>query len=53
MCSRASPSPRAGFLYSYASDRLATVTDAAGGVTEYTYDQSHRMTSIKDAKGIV
>ena len=29
------------------------MTDPAGGVTEYTYDSSDRMLTIKDARGIV
>jgi len=28
------------------------VTDAAGGVTRYDYDDQHRMTAITDARGI-
>ena len=40
--------------YAYdGSGRLWKVTDANNGVTEYTYDLSHRMTSVKDARGIV
>jgi YD repeat-containing protein len=38
--------------YEYASGRLWKVTDAAAGVTEYTYDTSDRMLTIKDARGI-
>jgi YD repeat-containing protein len=38
--------------YTYASGRLWKVTDAAGGVTEYTYDTSDRMLTIEDARGI-
>jgi YD repeat-containing protein len=33
-------------------NRLVAVTDPAGGVTQYAYDASHRMTSLTDARGI-
>jgi len=41
-----------GYTYD-AGGRLWKVTDPSGGVTEYTYDASHRMTTVKDARGIV
>jgi len=41
------------YTYDSGSGGLAAVTDAAGGVTEYTYDGSGRMQTIKDPRGIV
>jgi YD repeat-containing protein len=38
--------------YDYSSGRLWKVTGAAVGITEYTYDSSHRMLTIEDARGI-
>jgi RHS repeat-associated protein len=37
--------------YQYSNGRLWKVTDAAGGVTEYSYDSAGRMRSIKDPRG--
>jgi YD repeat-containing protein len=34
------------------SGRLWKVTHPASGATEYTYDGSHRMLTIEDARGI-
>ncbi len=45
-----------GRVVSYEYDsggHLWKVTGTNGGVTEYTYDSSHRMLTIKDARGIV
>ncbi|HKZ80773.1 MAG TPA: RHS repeat-associated core domain-containing protein [Pyrinomonadaceae bacterium] len=40
--------------YTYdANLRLWKVTDAGGGITEYTYDSAGRMTTIKDPRGVV
>jgi uncharacterized protein RhaS with RHS repeats len=36
-----------------ASGRLWKVTDAAGDVTEYSHDASHRLLTIKEPRGIV
>jgi YD repeat-containing protein len=33
--------------------RLVTVTDPAGGVTQYAYDTSHQMLTLKDARQVV
>jgi RHS repeat-associated protein len=44
-----------GRTVSYAYDvagNLISVTNPAGGVTQYTYDSRHRMTAIRDARGI-
>ncbi len=41
-----------GYEYDF-DGRLFRVTDTGGGTTEYTYDASHRMLTIKDARGIV
>ncbi|HSE95191.1 MAG TPA: DUF6531 domain-containing protein, partial [Methylomirabilota bacterium] len=40
------------YLYD-GSGRLQTVTDPEQGVTEYTYNASHRMATLKDARNIV
>jgi YD repeat-containing protein len=39
--------------YAYSSSRLWKVTDARGGVTEFTYDGEGRMESIEDPRSIV
>jgi RHS repeat-associated protein len=40
--------------YEYDAElRLHKVTDPLTGVTEYTYDAAHNLTTIKDARGIV
>jgi RHS repeat-associated protein len=36
-----------------AAPRLISVTDPAGGVTQYTYDVNQRMLTLRDARGIL
>lgn len=47
---------RVSYTYETGADgyrRLSAVTDPAGGVTQYTYDASHQMLTVRDARGIV
>ena len=43
------------YTYNTQANLLSTVTDAAGGVTEYTYDSFHgnSLGTVKDARGII
>ncbi|MBI1821017.1 MAG: IPT/TIG domain-containing protein [Nitrospirae bacterium] len=38
--------------YTYAANRLTTVTDPNGGTTQFTYDSGSRISTITDARGI-